>query len=517
MGNNNQKNDKKKDNLKSNKKSDFNIKNNRNFSSVLKSKINIENSNKQNKRISTSDIYENELYELSPVKKRLNTNDNFKSFFEQNLKETKKIDTKFLRKSSFLTGFGETLIKIFKKKKQNETKISESKKKNTSISQRTNISECSSNSLLKPIKITVSHQFLLLNFKNPINEEKELNHKKKFSSNSDIKTKIYILPNYNPPIYLKPQIEKEELPIYISKHIESNYKKKKHNEKIYGLFIKKIKNFKFIGTKKNNEKEDFGLIIWNDKSILKGKFKNNKINNISSFSNSKNNTLFKGYYKNNKPLGFGIYHSKNEDLLCQGDWINDKLNGIGIQLWNHSNFFYGEFKENKKEGIGTVRFEDGTKYYGEFKNNKIDGYGIINYANGNYYEGEFNDGIINGYGEFTWINGKKYIGFYKFGEKNGFGIYVNNTINLDVIVGFWNNGKLNGPCIIFKKSKIEYFLYRDGLKCMKFQAGIFCLKFLNEKYKKFWKLFDIHSNKLKVYIRKIINREIEIINHNKLF
>ena len=91
MGNNNQKNDKKKDNLKSNKKSDFNIKNNRNFSSVLKSKINIENSNKQNKRISTSDIYENELYELSPVKKRLNTNDNFKSFFEQNLKETKNI------------------------------------------------------------------------------------------------------------------------------------------------------------------------------------------------------------------------------------------------------------------------------------------------------------------------------------------------------------------------------------------------------------------------------------------
>ena len=516
MGNNNQKNEQNKNNIETNKKKYFNNNNEEDFlSSYYKSNIIKGKLYKQNKIISSNeDIFENELYEFSPVKRRLSTNDNFKSFFERNLKKTKKIDTSYLRKNSFLPIFGETITKFFRRKKEKENEINQSKKMNTIISQRTNISESSSFSLLNPVKINIKTK-ITFNFKSPIFQEIESHEKKKFNSNSNINgKKVYFLPIYNPPIYLKPQIKKEELPIYISKHIESNYKKKKHNEKIYGLFIKKIKNFKFIGTKKNNKKEGFGLIIWNDNSILKGKFKNNKINNISSFSNS-NNTTFQGYYIDNKPLGFGIFNSKKEDLLCEGEWKNDKLNGIGIQLWNHSNFFYGEFNENKKEGIGTVKFEDGTSYYGEFKNDKISGYGIIHYFNGSYYEGEFNDGIIHGYGEFTWINGKKFIGYYEYGEKNGFGIYINNIHNFNVIVGFWHNGKLNGPCIFFRDNKINYFLYRDGLKYKKIQTGLICLKYLNEKYKKYWKLFDMNLHKLHLYIKKIIHRDIEVIDKNK--
>ena len=514
MGNNNQKNHQNKNNIETNKRIHFNTNNHKSiFPTFFKSNINQLKSNIQNKIISINDEFENELYQLSPVKRRLSTNDNFKSFFDHNLKETKKIDTHFLRKNSFLPVFGETITKMFKKKKENETNNYKSNKMNTILSQRTNVSENSSLSLLNPIKINITQKNTFI-FKNPVFKEIDLSQKKKFASHLNFnEKKEYILPTYNPPIYLKPQIKKEELPIYISKHIDINYKKK--NEKIYGLFIKKSKNFKFIGTKKNNQKEGLGLIIWKDKSVLKGKFTNNKINNIALFSNS-NNTTFKGYYINNKPLGFGIFHSKNEDLLCQGAWIDDKLNGIGIQLWNHSNFFYGEFNNNKKEGIGTVRFEDGTTYYGEFKNNKIDGYGIINYCNGNYYEGEFNDGIIHGYGEFNWINGKKFIGYYKYGEKNGFGIYINNFRNFNVIVGFWHNGRLNGPSIYFKDNKISYFLYRDGLKCKKIETGLFCLKYLNEKYKKYWKLFDMNLHNLHIYIKKIIIRDVEIIDNIEL-
>ena len=79
------------------------------------------------------------MYQLSPVKRRLSTNDNFKSFFDHNLKETKKIDTHFLRKNSFLPVFGETITKMFKKKKENETNNYKSNKMNKILSKIKNV------------------------------------------------------------------------------------------------------------------------------------------------------------------------------------------------------------------------------------------------------------------------------------------------------------------------------------------------------------------------------------------
>ena len=92
MGNNNQKNEQNKNNIETNKKKYFNNNNEEDFlSSYYKSNIIKGKLYKQNKIISSNeDIFENELYEFSPVKRRLSTNDNFKSFFERNLKKTKK-------------------------------------------------------------------------------------------------------------------------------------------------------------------------------------------------------------------------------------------------------------------------------------------------------------------------------------------------------------------------------------------------------------------------------------------
>ena len=486
--------------------------NNKNDDFLTSYITNYQTTMKKNQKIKKKkDMYDKDLLEFCSVKKRLSTNDAFQDFCNKNFIPPKNQNSTSLNP---IISFTNSIKHVFNKKNKGRKdllglSISQLQKNNTILSQRTNISENSSISLLNTNQMLVTKKNLSLNKINKVNSNQFIIKKNNFFPNVTPERRYSIsLPFYNPALYNRPQIkeDKESLPIYISKHFELNYdqKIKRNEERIYGLFIKKPKNFSFIGTKEKENKIGFGVVKWEDNSKLLGKFNNNKINSISYFINELDQTTFKGYYTENKPLGFGIYHSKNDDLLCQGEWINNKLNGIGVQLWNHSNFFYGEFKDNTKEGIGTVRFEDGTIYNGEFKNNNIEGVGMIYYEGKDYYEGEFKNGIIHGFGRFIWSNGKRYIGHYNHGIKNGFGIYINDIKGFDGIIGFWNKGKLNGPCISFKKNKIYYYLFHNGLRYKNIKAGIFCLNYLTNNNRNYRKIFDMNENKLIKFIKSVI-------------
>ena len=129
---------------------------------------------------------------------------------------------------------------------------------------------------------------------------------------------------------------------------------------------------------------------------------------------------------------------------------------------------------------------------------------MIYYEGKDYYEGEFKNGIIHGFGRFIWSNGKRYIGHYNHGIKNGFGIYINDIKGFDGIIGFWNKGKLNGPCISFKKNKIYYYLFHNGLRYKNIKAGIFCLNYLTNNNRNYRKIFDMNENKLIKFIKSVI-------------
>ena len=417
---------------------------------------------------------------------------------------------------------------------KNEEIISKVKYTEVNISLRSNVSENSSMNLLNQNNINRAYSFL-----NKMNKEKykkifsfenqsKLNKKiVTYSESNFIKSLYDIGPSYNLPQLTKKASLQTFKDIFI-KHLKSGITKNSKNidededeeiyeieddnenhsiERIRGLFIKKPKNFKYIGFKINNIKTNFGIVLWEDHHKLIGNFSNNKIDNFCRFSNNKN-SKFEGHYINNKPNGYGIFTSSKNKTVIEGEWKNDEINGIGIQMWNDSSIFFGEFNKQKKNGIGTYKWDDGTLYKGQFNNNNIEGYGIFNYYDGKSYEGELSNGDLNGFGIFTWNNGKKYLGFYKDGYKEGFGIYLNSLNKyLNCIIGFWFKGKINGPCIIIKRNIIFYKLFKYGIIIKEFKSGVMCLKFLNKGNKQYWNLFNMSSNRLISLIKNLVKEK----------
>ena len=410
-------------------------------------------------------------------------------------------------------------------------------------SRRSNVSENSSLLLLNPNQLIIKranslfntnkkekykHQFSLFEY----NKNNNIQNSKKTSTEKYLKEVIYnINPSYNLPQLTEKATLKTLKDTFSeditsdstknTKNINDNYYKEKDInikniedisiDKIKGLFIKKPKNFRYIGLKINNIKNGFGIILWEDNHELIGTFIDNKVNNYCRFSDNNSNSKYEGYYINNKPNGFGIFQSTKKGTRIQGEWKNDKINGIGIQIWNDSSLYYGEFKDQLKNGIGTYKWENGTIYKGEFKNNKIQGMGIFIYENGNYYEGEVYDGELNGFGFFSWNNDKKYIGYYKDGKKDGFGIFINGIkkFYLNCLITFWSKGKIHGPFIKINNNKAFYGVYRSGIKIKDLQSGVMCLTYLDRKKKTYWNLFNMNTNQLIKYIYNLLIDKIK--------
>ena len=126
-----------------------------------------------------------------------------------------------------------------------------------------------------------------------------------------------------------------------------NYNNKVDNNK-NGANLNNFRNNKI-----NNIKNGFGKIIFNDKTIFKSNFIENKASGISQYIDSNKKEVFVVEYKNNIINGFGIYTYNSDNYRITGYFENDGLYGIGIEESNYNKYIYfGEFYQNKKHGIG---------------------------------------------------------------------------------------------------------------------------------------------------------------------
>ena len=248
-----------------------------------------------------------------------------------------------------------------------------------------------------------------------------------------------------------------------------------------GEIIYKDKKHKYLGNRDSNKnKIGFGIMMWEDKSKLKGTFENNKINGYAKFID--NDALFSGLYKDDTPNGYGIYE-KNNIIIEGGTWLNNHLNGIGIQILGYNDYYQGEFKRSSKFGIGLYHWNDGTICLGEWKDDKMNGYGTIQYSNNNIYIGEFKDNMMDGWGEFIWNDGNYYCGQYKDNLKHGFGIYISDFKKFECYIGFFEYGKTTGLGIKIKENDLKIAFWKDGKKI---------------NWVKYWEIKDyLKSNQLK--------------------
>ena len=283
--------------------------------------------------------------------------------------------------------------------------------------------------------------------------------------------------------------------------IKGNRHQKKGKYKYKGSFLSDKKT-------KNN----FGIITWLDGSTLNAKFNHNKVSGFAEFKDVPSNSFFQGHYISNHPDGYGVLIEKGGEVSYEGMWNNNKLNGIGTEIWKDETFYRGEYFENKKQGIGLYKWPDGTIYQGEWDNDQMTGYGIIIYLDDRMYHGQVENGLMNGYGEFTWPDGKKYIGYYVNNTKEGFGIFIWSIKNLQAFVGFWVDGKMEGPGMKINDSGIKYGLWKNGNK-KRWLQGAWEMKEceMNEKLSHFSvgeiKLFEKDENYIKNFLlQKYMNK-----------
>jgi hypothetical protein len=106
---------------------------------------------------------------------------------------------------------------------------------------------------------------------------------------------------------------------------------------------------------------------------------------------------------------------------------------------------------------------------------------------------------MDGYGEFSWQDGKKYLGFYSNDKKDGFGIFYWKSSD-KFFVGFWKDGKQEGPGKIITEKKTKYGKWKDGSKVSSYSTEKQTINTFSQNQLCCVKLFSQSFNDLNNYL-----------------
>ena len=263
----------------------------------------------------------------------------------------------------------------------------------------------------------------------------------------------------------------------------------------------------FIGIKNNNLKQGLGLEIFkNFNSYFFGQFINGKRWGFGKYviNNENNNYIYKGEINGPYANGYGILINNEILMKYEGDWKNSLKDGIGIETYKN-NFYQGEFVNGKRNGLGQYFWEKDVFYSGEWKDNLMNGEGIYYFSKEAWYEGSFKNNKMEGFGILNVKNSKIYVGFYKNDFKDGFGIKIWDN-DKKAYVGFWKNNKQEGFGKFFRKDKIKYAIYKDGIIVNEINDNENINKIYNDINKYFSLLFELRNyNEVKAKVYEYIN------------
>ena len=258
---------------------------------------------------------------------------------------------------------------------------------------------------------------------------------------------------------------------------------------------------------KKNNKELYGTYYYNDGSIYKGFFENDKINGRGRLI-LVNRYLYEGDFEDGLFNGFGKLYTIN-NIKYEGNWKNDLQDGFGIEHYADGSCYSGMFKKGIKHGKGRFLFKNGDLYEGDFENEEMTGWGLFKRKDGRIYNGMVKNHMIEGIGIFIWKDNKRYIGEYHNELKDGFGIFYSNDGRN--YAGFWKEGKQDGPGVVTNIYGQKYYVkFNNGEKL---KIPIFSME---EKMEIYNKIFEGEKRINKDNLNKIANdiilqREKEIL------
>ena len=267
----------------------------------------------------------------------------------------------------------------------------------------------------------------------------------------------------NPKILELLQLVGETTNNFVLTEKESFYLKNIYskNNLVQKLFHYKDNSYYLGYVNKKHNKELFGTYYYNDGSIYKGFFENDKINGRGRLLLI-NKYVYEGDFIDELFNGFGKIYSLN-NLKYEGNWKDNLQEGYGIEHYPDGSFYSGMFKKGKKHGKGKFVFKNGETYEGDFDNEEMTGWGLYKRTDGRIYYGMVKNHFIEGIGVFIWKDNKKYIGEYKNELKDGFGIFYTNDGRS--YSGFWKEGKQDGYGIITNNIGQKYYMkFSNGKK-----------------------------------------------------
>jgi len=182
----------------------------------------------------------------------------------------------------------------------------------------------------------------------------------------------------------------------------------------YHTFVQKMKNgvgsflyqpegHRYFGDWKNDQRDGYGVYLWNDKRKYSGEWRNDKRNHYGRYTYP-DGTSYEGAWKDDKRCGIGTY-SWPDGRHYTGQWMNHRKNGRGVHVWADGSRYIGQWFEGSRNGQGDFFWADGRKYSGEWMNGKMNGIGKFTWPNGDMYFGEWRQGCRWGKGTFVAKDG----------------------------------------------------------------------------------------------------------------
>ena len=199
--------------------------------------------------------------------------------------------------------------------------------------------------------------------------------------------------------------------------------------------------------------------------------------------------VYDGNFLNGIPLGPGDFYNVTSNLL-ENNWSGVGLTGFFRLHYSSGEFYEGKLKNGAKHGVGFLERQDGSTYQGNFENGEFSGKGTLKWdkftlsakfkrgsvtgeaqifdKSGNIYSGKL-DGLELKLGRIEFANKSTYKGDIANFRAHGVGSLKTDT---QLLLGRFENGKLNGGAAISKKAKddeslLEYpniiiGFYKDG-------------------------------------------------------
>ena len=134
-------------------------------------------------------------------------------------------------------------------------------------------------------------------------------------------------------------------------------------------FLEDYENgYKYTGDMLNGKKEGKGILEYQDGVTYEGDFKNDVFNGIGVLKLN-NGRQYEGEFRDGKINGKGKFMWE-DGKIYEGEYNNCMKNGFGKFYWNKDKYYEGQWLNNRQHGKGTIYY-DGKEIDGIFRFGKI--------------------------------------------------------------------------------------------------------------------------------------------------